>query len=69
MHLLWASTLGANAWQKNRAIERIQARWIVQSSPNDYPDVSRLVGLVRSYIERGTFIDHSLWSMNVPRSM
>ena len=60
VHLLWASALGANTGQKNRTIERIEARRIIQRSADDYADIARLVGLVRLDIERGAFIDDAL---------
>ena len=60
MHLLWAGALGANTGQKNWAIERIEARRIVQRSANDYADIARLARLVRLDIERGALIDDAL---------
>ena len=60
VHLLWTSALGANAGQKNRTIERIEARRVVQRSADDYADIARLASLVRLDIERGAFIDDAL---------
>ena len=48
MHLLWTSALGANAGQKNRTIERIEARRVVQRSADDYADIARLASLCAS---------------------
>ena len=60
MHLLWAGALGTDAWQKNWAIERIEARRVVQRRADDYADIARLVSLLRLDIERGAFIDDAL---------